>query len=183
MQFQEDLLESGQLTLTNIYPLGNLEGVQTTYRVYEIKGIPREVDQYYSITQKLCNELTKTSETPCIPIERTNGFLIAQLEGGKELPASFPAIGAQAQITPVGEPKPLNFKSLEPGEVPLALRYLQSTAQKVFQRNPVFWHPHPGAIVFHKSPEPEFQKISTDVELYRGFILRFLELPGKNFGL
>lgn len=171
------------MTVTNIYPLENLGGIETTYRMYEVKGIPKEIDHYYSITQKLCNELTKTSESPCIPIERKDRFLVAQLEGGKELPTDFPAIGAQAVIAPVGEPKLLSFDSLEPTEVPLALRYLQSAAQKVFQRNPSFWQPRPGATVFHKIPDQGFQQSSSYVDLYRGFIFRFIELPGRRFGL
>ncbi len=170
------------MTTTNIYPMENLKDLHCRYVLYRVRGIPLDFDGYYSALQKLSQQLSIVSKSPCISLGGQDS-IIAQLEGHESLPNQFPVVGGNALIEPTGKTGELRFGSLGATELPLALRFLQFDLTGSFKRNPQFWLPKSSPSVFHKVADQQFARLSNSVDMYRGFTFRFVPLSNEGIGL
>jgi hypothetical protein len=171
------------MTLTNIYTIENLDDLKCGYRSYTIKGIPTDIDDYYSVVQMMSRRLSEITHSPCILQKKNGTLVISQPEGHEALPSEFPVVGAQALIEPISGIHELRFGSLAPDEVELALRFLQFSAVGLLKNHPLFWIPKSGATIFNKMPNQFFSQQTNTVNMYRGFTFRFMSLPKSKIGL
>ena len=171
------------MTLTNIYPIENLGDLKFKYRLYEVKGIPTDIDNYYSIVTAMGHKLSRITHSPCIVQNKGDALVVYQPDGHENLPSEFTVVGAQALITPFEGNRELNLGSLGSDDIELALRFLQFNAVGLLKKSPFFWIPKAGATVYNKVPDQFFSRLTSNVSMYRGFNLRFMALPEKKIGL
>ena len=175
-------MEGTELTTTNIYPIENVNEVNCRYILYRVRGIPVDSEGYHSAIQKLSQQLSVVSKSPCITLDDKDP-IIAQLEGHEPLPNQFPVVGGNALIEQAGKTGELRFGSLSDTELPLALRFLQFDLTGLFKQSPQLWLPKSSPSVFHKVPDQQFSRLSQSVDMYRGFTFRFVPLSGRRIGV
>ena len=168
---------------TNIYLIENLGDLRCKYRLYEVKGLPVDSDEYDKNVQLLVTTLTKMTRSPCASYKTKEGTLVAQLEGFPELPESMNLVRFNVKIDKLPNLQELRFDALDPLTANLAQRFLQGTIQVKLYNNPSLWQPSAGHPFYNKSPDQEFRRMSNDVDLFRGFTFRVIILPGNRIGL
>lgn len=50
---------------TNIYLIKNLHELSCKYKTYQLKGLPRDCDDYEKVTQFLVDHLSRKTKSPC----------------------------------------------------------------------------------------------------------------------
>lgn len=168
---------------TNIYLIENLGELRCKYRLYEVKGLPIDTDEYDKNIQLLVTTLTKMTRSPCVSFRAKESTLVAQLEGFPDLPESVNLVRFNAKIERLSDLHELKFDALDTLTENLVQRFLQGIIQVKLYNNPSLWQPSAGHPFYDKSPDPEFRRMSNDVDLFRGFAFRVVVLPGKRIGL
>jgi len=167
---------------TNIYLIENLRELNCKYKTYRVRGIP-ESDDYYKNMRLLVDTLSRRTKSPCEVFSKDQDTLIAQPIGYPELPDSIELVRATAKIEKLPEIYELNFGSLTPITAKLASRFLQFSLQNPLHLNPSLWQPQSGYPFFSKFPDPEFRKLSSSIDLYRGFTFRVVILKDGRVGI
>lgn len=159
---------------TNIFEIKNLDELSCKYRLYRVKGIPSDSDDYEKNVHLLIDGLSrrKDCQSPCEHVFRNGETFIAQPEGYPELPKEYPLIRTIVKIERLPELKELNFKSLNPETSKLAIRFFQFALQNPLYNNSNLWQPKAGHPFFNKAPDRKFRELSDKIDLYRGFTLR-----------
>jgi len=168
---------------TNIYLIENLEQLSCKYRIYQVRGLSPDSEDYEKNIQLLIQSLSNETKSPCVAFRAKDGIFIAQPDGFKELPDSYDLVRAPVKIERMPKLQELRFDSLDSTTANLTLRFLQSSIQGKFYDNPSLWQPHAGYPFYHKSPDQEFKRLSKDVDLHRGFSFRVVLLPNGKIGL
>lgn len=167
---------------TNIYLIENLGDLNCKYRTYRVRGIP-ESDEYYKNVQLLVDILSRKTKSPCVLFSKDQDKLIAQPEGYPELPNSIDLVRAMAKIERLPGLYELSFDSLTPTTAKLAMRFLQFSLQNPLYHNSSLWQPQAGYPFYTKFPDPEFKRLSRNIDLYRGFTFRVISLIDGRMGI
>jgi len=168
---------------TNIYLIENLEQLSCKYRVYQIRGLSPDSEDYDKNVQFLVTSLSTKTRSPCVAFKTEDGTFIAQPDGFEELPDSLSLVRAPVKIEKKPQLEELKFDSLNPLTTRLALRFLQGSIQRKFYDTPSLWQPRSGYPFYNKFPDQEFKRISNDVDLHRGFAFRVVLLPSGKIGI
>lgn len=166
---------------TNIYLIDNLADLNCKYKVYRVKGLAPESEDFHRNTQFLIDKLSRGTKSPCALFRATEGVFIAQPEGYPDLPATYELIRAKVIIEKQSDLRELNFNSLDSQTSKIALRFLKFAIDGCLHANPALWLPHSGASFFNKEADPEFN--SNAVDLYRGFAIRLISLDDGKIGI
>src|SRR3989338_7704555 len=159
---------------TNIYPVENLSELSCKYRVYQIKGLTPDSDDFHENIQALIDRLSKDTKSLCAQFQTDEGVFIAQPDGFKELPPTFDLVRAAVKIEKKSELKELNFSSLDSLTRILGIRFLKFAIEGYLYNNPNLWRPNSGAPFFVKTADANFT--SANIDLYHGFALRLVYL-------
>jgi hypothetical protein len=168
---------------TNIYLIENLEQLSCKYRIYQIRGLSPDSEDYDKNVQFIVGSVSNKTKSPCVAFKKEDGTFIAQPEGFEELPDSLNLVRTIVKIEKIPQLHELRFDSLNPETARLALRFLQGSIQRKFYDTPRLWQPRSGHPFYHKSPDWEFKRISNDVDLFRGFTFRVVFLPDGKIGI
>lgn len=168
---------------TNVYIIENLQDLNLKYRLYSVKGIPIDSEEYHQNKQFLVDKLSRTTRSPCICFTKDNETFIAQPDNHPELPKTFDVVRATAKIEILPELQNLDFTDLREQDVSIALRFLNFWLQNPLHRNPSLWQPQSGYPFYQKKPDHNFRRNSEDIDLYRGFIFRVVALPNSKIGI
>jgi hypothetical protein len=168
---------------TNIYLIENLEELNCKYRIYRVRGLSPSSDDYYKNLQFLATISSRKTNSPCLAYTTDQGTFIAQPDGYEELPDSLNLVRVIAKIERESELKEIRFDSLNPITAKLALRFLQGAIERKFYEMPSLWQPRAGHPFYHKFPDPDFRRLSKEVDLYRGFAFRVVLLPSGKIGV
>jgi hypothetical protein len=168
---------------TNIYPITNLDQLNCEYRVYRVLGLPRGSPDYHKNAQRLVDQLSRHSGSPCIKFTDDDQICIAQPTGFQELPESFDGVRISVQIEKDPELRELKFNSFDANETEFAQRFLQFTIQEQLSDFHSLWQPQAGYPFYHKDPDPKAKERSDSVDVYRGFSFRVVPLDDGNMGV
>lgn len=168
---------------TNIYEIENLDELNCDYIIYSVRGLDIDSEDYPRNRQFLTDILSRKTQSPCEIFQKGNETFIAQPVGHKELPASMEVVGAYVKIEKRPSVERLDFKNLNPTTERLAKRFLQFYLQTPLKRNPTLWQPESGYPFYHKKPDMNFRNFSSDVDLYRGFSFRVVNLQDGKLGI
>ena len=166
---------------TNIYPIENLEQLKCRYHTYEVKGLSKDVDEYYTNIQSLTKLLSFQTKSPCFAYSQGPNTFIAQPTGHQPLPTDFNLVRTPVKINKLPGEQEINFKNMSDLERTLAVRFMQFYIQSPLHDNPGLWQPRSGYPFFHKNPDKHTNS-SSDVVLYRGFAIRVVSY-GNGLGL
>ena len=168
---------------TNIYLIENLEQMSCKYRIYRIRGLSLDSEDYDKNIQFLVVKLSNRTKSPCITFKTEDGTFVAQPDGYEELPNSLDLVRTTVKIERVPGLQELKFDSLDPQTARLAVRFLQGTIQRRFYDTPSLWQPRSGYPFYHKSPDQRFRRLSKSVDMFKGFTFRIVLFPEGKIGI
>lgn len=171
------------MTLVNIYTIENLSELKCKYSLHLVKGISPTSEDYDKNVNLLGKRLSGITQSPCVPWKEGNSFFIAQPFGCKAMPETLPLIGTEALIDKAGIEREMKFDSLSENIVSLAVRFFQYYLENPLHTSPFLWKPNAGAPFYQKTPDEVFAAIAPDVNMYKGFKLRIIIMPGHKLGI
>jgi hypothetical protein len=168
---------------TDIYLIENPAQLNRNYKIYQVRGLSPDSEDYDKNAQFLETTLRRKTESPCVVFKKDDNTYVAQPEGFVELPSSLDLVRTAVKIEKMPQLEELKFDSLNPVTAKLALEFLQWSIQSKFYNNPWLWQPRAGYPFYNKSPDQEFRRFSNDVDLLRGFTFRVVLLPDRRIGV
>ncbi len=164
---------------TNCFRIDGLDALSTTYRLYQIAGLCRGGQDYYSNLQRLVRQLSFGMKAP-VTTHDVGGetFLVVPTES-EVLPDHVMLVRAVAALRDTGNTIELDFTDAHPEFNPVRLRFLQFIFQGELWKDSRLWQPGAGQPFFFKRPEKQLGGI----DLYEGFAVRAALHPEGGFGL
>jgi hypothetical protein len=182
VQVQKDVLERGiVMTLLNIYPIENHDQIRIKYRLFKVRGIAPQSEDYDKNAQLLNDKLSRKTKSPCAIVKEDGQLFIAQPLGYPALPDPIPLVGTTALIEPTEMERELDYGSLGEKECHLAIRFLQFQLDGLLHHNSLLWRPSAGMPYYQK--QPDFAYGPADAVMYRGFRFRLILLAGNKIGV
>jgi hypothetical protein len=164
---------------TNIFPITNLKELKSRYRLYSIRGLSQDQEEYDPNTQTLVHKLSYTMRSPVAVILRgSHPYLALPLDAPEPL-SPYPLVRATAVFEKTNEIFTLDYENPTPETDALRIRFLQFVIQGVLFHNPSFWQPSPGTPFFERSALLEKDGICA----YRGYAVRVVPLEGGKLGI
>ena len=165
-------------TETNCFRIDGLDGLSTTYRLYQITGLRRDGPDYYSNVQRLVRRLSFQMRAPVTTYDvGGETFLGVPTEAG-DPPDHIMLVGVIAVLKDAGDVIDLDFTEAHPELNPVRLRFLQFIFQGVLWKDSRLWQPGAGQPFFFKRPAKQLG----DIDLYEGFSMRTVLHPEGGFG-
>lgn len=168
---------------TNVYLIENLKDLNCKYRIYRIRGLDPDSDDYDKNIQFLVDSLSRRYKCPCQTFKTDEGTFLAQPDGFVELPKTFNLVRTTAKIERTENLQELYFNALDSLTAKLAVRFLQFSLQKPLYDSTNLWLPHSGSPFYSKIPDREFNKLSPNVDMYKGFVFRVVLLSDRRIGI
>jgi hypothetical protein len=168
---------------TNIYAITNLKELSCKYKMYQVRGLSPDSEDYHKNLQLLVKTLSDKTQSPCISLKENETTFIAQPVGYQDLPDLLDLVRVTVKIEKMPTLRELNFDSLNQNTSKLALRFLQFALQQPLHNNISLWQPGSGHPFFNKTPDQDFRRLSDDVDLFRGFSFRLVLLPNERIGV
>ena len=166
-------------TETNCFRIDGLDGLSTTYRLYQIAGLRRDGPDYYSNVQRLVRRLSFQMRAPVTTYDvEGETFLGVPTESG-DPPDHIMLVGVIAVLKDAGDVIDLDFTEAHPELNPVRLRFLQFIFQGVLWKDSRLWQPGAGQPFFFKRPAKQLG----DIDLYEGFSMRTVLHPEGGFGV
>lgn len=165
---------------TNVFAITNLSELSTSYRMYRIKGLHREHDEYYQNLQAITRKLSYALKAPVISVERDEiPYLVIPNDAG-DPPSPFPLVrAAPAIFEAVPGVFQLDYTLRSPENDQICLRFLQFMIQAPLYRRSELWQPGAGEAFFQK----RWDQSNHGVVRYTGFSIRAVVTSEGGLGL
>ncbi|HUJ10669.1 MAG TPA: hypothetical protein VL171_11640 [Verrucomicrobiae bacterium] len=164
---------------TNVYRIESLTDLSARYRLYRVRGLSPEQDEYYRNLNILVTQLARALRSPVSFIERDGSPWIAVREGDAEPAAQHMLVRRAVYLDRSDETLPLNFANLDAVTQPIAIRFLQFSVQTALRKHHHLWQPNSGGAYFEKSAA----KVQNGIGLHDGFLVRAMALESGSIGL
>lgn len=137
---------------TNIFPIVNLPEISAQYRLYQIKGLLPEQDEYYANRQNIINRLSRQLRNPVTIIERDNTpYLVIRDDSTDDPPEHMMLTRARVAFDKLAETFSLDFATRSPIYDPVCLRFLDFSIKGQLFRHNRLWQPSTiGSTFFNK---------------------------------
>lgn len=164
---------------TNIYPILNLEELSAQYRLYRVRGLQSDREEYYQNRQLLTKRLSYALKSPVLTTTRGDDTYLIVRDGTGPLPEKYPLIRTQVRFEPASEVLNLDFTKRERENDLICIRFLQFALQESLYRHDGLWQPSSGRPFFEYRP----QRIDGNVCHYRGFSVRVSPTASGGIGI
>ena len=175
------MLEGMVMTLVNVYAIENQSDIRIKYRLYRVRGIHPQSQDFDKNAQLLSDKLSRETKSPCAIIKEDSELFIAQPVGYPDLPNRMPLVGTIALLELTGPERELDYGSLTEKDRHIAIRFLQFHVDGLLHHNPSLWRPSAGLPYFQKQADPNFRGIGAI--MYRGFRFRLIGMPENKLGV
>ena len=165
--------------VTNCFRINGLGELNSKYRLYQIAGLNRGSQEYYSNVQKIVRELSFQMKAPVTTYDKDGNTFLAIPAGFGNPPAHVMLIRAVASLIDTRDEINLDFMSDRSEFDSVRLRFLQFIFQNPLWRDPRLWQPGAGKPFFFKEPKKPFDRL----DLYEGFAIRVAPHPEGGFGI
>lgn len=152
---------------SNVFPFLNLSELATQYRLYEIRGLKRNVD-YYQNRQTLIHRLSYQLKHPVTIIELDGKPCLVVSADAPDVPDRFQLIRGVVYFNLTGSTVDLDYSLRTPENDEICLRFLRFMVQSALFENAQLWQPGSGGPFFEKTPVQDFGEIL----LFQGFSVR-----------
>lgn len=169
------------MTLMNIFIIENSEKIKIKYRLFKIRGLLTQSEEYDKNVQLLCDRLSRMTSSPCAQIKENDQLFIAQPVGHLNPPERLPLIGMEAIIEPTDIERELDYSNLDEKDIYISTRFLRFQLYGLLEKINSLWRPGAGMPFFQKDPDPDFH--STEAVMYRGFDIKLVVLPEKKIAV
>jgi len=164
---------------TNVFEIANVGDLKSRYKLYRIRGLSTEHDEYDRNRQMLIRKLSYKLKSPVTIIEREDGPHLVLREDAKDPPSSFNLVRTIAYFDPTGDLMTLDFENPTDETAPICQRFLQFAINGALRDHPSVWQPSAGLPFFYRQP------IVADrgIDVYRGASLRVLVVEGNKLAV
>jgi hypothetical protein len=169
------------MTLMNIFLIENPEKIRIKYRLFKIKGLLTQSEDYDKNVQLLVDRLSRMTKSPCAQINENGQLFIAQPIGHSTPPERLSLIGTEAIINPTNIERELDYSNLEEKDIAISTRFLRFQLYGLLKRTNSLWRPGAGMPFFQKDPDPDFR--SPEAVMYRGFDIKLVVLPDRRIAV
>ena len=165
---------------TNIFTIINLSALSSQYRLYRIKGLRSEQNEYYQNIALIKRKLSYLLKNP-VTVTHCEGapYLVVRDEPGVVVPPTFPLVRIVARFEPCTESFVLDYTLRTPENDAICLRFLQFLIQEPLYRNPQLWQTSSGRPFFLRRPVWS----DGNVEQFQGFSVRAVTTPEGGLAL
>ncbi len=164
---------------TNVFPITNLRDLRSRYRLYRIRGLSADHEEYDPNIQTLIRKLSFALRSPVAAIQRDGAPHLALHEDAPDPPSPYPLIRATAVFERTDELLTLDYEHPTPETDALRARFLQFAIEGALFNNRHFWQPKAGNPFFDRTPLLE----KDGVCVYRGYAVRIVGMEGGGLGV
>src|SRR5262245_27742850 len=132
-------------TEVNVYSISNLHELSSSYRLYQIRGLSPDQNEYHQNKQSIVRRVSFALRAPATIIKRDGSDFLVLPADCREVPPS-PFIlfrGLVVEFIPK-EVFELDFAKSERETDDIRTRFLQFEIQSSLFRNPKLWQPESG---------------------------------------
>ncbi|OGO52539.1 MAG: hypothetical protein A2148_08580 [Chloroflexi bacterium RBG_16_68_14] len=164
---------------TNIFPITNLAELKSRYRLYRIRGLSADQEEYDPNIQTVIRKLSYSMRSPvAVTVQKGEPHLALQ-DDAPEPPSPYPLVRATAVFERTDEVFTLDYENPTPETDALRIRFLRFAIEGALFRNRNFWQPGAGNPFFERRPILD----SDGVCVYRGYGVRVVPLEGGKLGV
>src|SRR3954454_18703199 len=120
---------------TNVFPITNLKELSAGCRLYRIRGLRADQDEFFQNQQALIRRLSYRLHSPVTIVSRGGEPHLAVREDAPEPPSPVSLVRATAYLDRVPGDLRLDFASRSPETDPICLRFLQFVLQEPLHRD------------------------------------------------
>ena len=153
---------------TNIFPITNLDQLTSQYRLYKIKGLNREQDDYFRNRQIIIRRLSYQLGSPITIVERAGSPHMVVKSDTEGVPETFNGVGRFVEFEALSDEFTLDYTTRSPENDAICIRFLQFMFQAPLQKNRELWQLGSGQPFFYTAA---FSATSA-VNRYLGFSVR-----------
>src|SRR6266545_4311840 len=181
MRFSQALLEGEGMRRieTNDFAITNLADLTSRYRLYQIRGLNRDHDQYYANLQHIVRRLSYQLRKPVTTIERDNVAYLVARDDVIGIPTSLTLVRTTVYLDPINETFELAYTLRTPENDEICRRFLQFMIQESLYDHRELWQPKAGGAFFKFSPAQKENGIAH----YLGFNVRVVLAPDGGLAL
>ena len=166
----------------NVFPILNLDKLSSSYRLFEIVGINRQLEEYDANIQHIINKLSYSLQHPVTVInhnDRPHLVIKDDDEVASRVPKEFQVTrNPTVFFTQVEKVIHLDYWNYDEETKEICKRFLGWDMQTQLYRHPKLWQPGSGKPYFQYYAEIQGKAAS-----HKGFTLRVVELPERGFGV
>jgi len=163
----------------NIYPITNLNELSSEYRMFRIKGLRPDQEEYHSNRDLIAKRMSYELKTPATTIERDSvPFLIIKSDASAP-PDKLQLVRNVVYFNDEDSIFHLDYTKRSPENDAIATRFLQFIIQEPLRKNGSLWQPSSGKPFFSKKPK----SIHNGVAHYSGYSVRVAFTPEGQLGL
>jgi hypothetical protein len=164
---------------TNVFPITNLKDLSAGYRLYQIRGLRAEQDEFLQNQQALIRRLSYRLHSPVTVVMLGGEPHLAVRDDTPEPPSPIPLVRATAYLKAVPGTLRVDMSRRSPETDAICLRFLQFVLQEPLRQDGRLWQPSSGRPFFLKAPCHQQRGIAQ----YRGFAIRAVLTPDGGLGL
>lgn len=164
---------------TNVFPITNLASLSSRYRIYRVKGLTPDQNEYYQNRQLLNRKLSYLLKKPVVVIDREGAPHVVVRDDAGEFPSPLELVRAFVRFERLPGTFELDYTVRSPENDEICLRFLQFMLQEPLHSHPDLWQPKAGQAFFCKEPVHS----TASMVHYRGFAARAVVTPDGGLGL
>lgn len=166
---------------TNVFPITNLKSLSSLYRLYQIRGLDPEHDEFYFNCALLKRKLSYMLRNPVTIIKRDDMLcLVVRAEEGDAQPAaSLALVRGTVHLTALPELFTLDYTLRSPQNDEICLRFLSFMLQEPLLRRSALWQTASGQPFFRRNA----RALPPNLDLFQGFKIRPVATPDGGLGL
>lgn len=164
---------------TNVFPITNLQELKSEYRLYRIRGLSHDQEEYDPNVQTLIRKLSFLMRSPVTVITQIGEPHLVLPSDAEEPPSPYQLVRATAYFDKTDRVFTVDYEHPTPETDGVRIRFLQFAIEGAMFRNPNFWQPGAGSAFFERNPVLD----QDGVCIYRGYSARVVPIENGTLGI
>lgn len=162
---------------TNVFPIKELENLKYRYRLYKIRGLDRDHEEFEKNRNILVDQLSYKMWSPVTIIMKDGEPHLVLREDAQEPPSPYQLVRATAYFDKTGDTLTLDFSNPSQETIDICQRFLQFAVQGALWNHRDLWSPGSGKAHFYRRP----RLIKNGVCIYMGHSVRVIHTIDNSF--
>jgi hypothetical protein len=164
---------------TNIFGFIGLRGLNTECRLYAIRGLSKDHDEYHENRSAIARILSYRMKSPATTIEIDDEPYLVLRDGDDEPASPLQLVRGIAHFDKVDRVLTLDFGNPSQETADICRRFLQWAVDTALYSNQSLWRPGAGRPFFEKKP----RVTENGIDVFRGFSVRVVRIADREFGV
>lgn len=164
---------------TNVFPILNLKELQNKYRLYRIRNLSPDQEEFEHNRQFIVKRLSYQLRSPVDIILKDGVPHLVLRDDTPEPTSPYTLVRTVVYFDKTGDLITLDYEHPTEQTLPICLRFLQFAIQGALRARKVLWQPGAGAPFFHRHPDIH----KNGIAVYRGFSVRVVPVETNQLGI